>query len=123
MERNLIIEKTHNFINEKITEIATNNSLINIARPIINRMVNNIVHKGDNFLKLLEDENGNIDIDTIIKEITDSLIVSTVNYYPDLFGGIEIGAGKISMHIPIIDKRLVIDSNDIKAFRQYLAKP
>lgn len=123
MKRELIIEKLKCFLNDKIVEFSSNNQLILIIKPFLDRSVNNAANKINVLLKMVEDEHGNIDIKQILKEMGDNLMVSTVKQYPDIFNGAEIGNGKIKINIPLINKCLVLSNDDINNFINYLSRP
>ena len=47
-------------------------------------------------------------------------IVAATKEYPDLFGGITIGNGKIKIGVPGIDKDIVLEAADIDHFKSCL---
>lgn len=49
-----------------------------------------------------------------------NLIVAATKEYPDLFGGITIGNGKIKIGVPGIDKDIVLEAADIDHFKSCL---
>lgn len=122
MKSEQIITGISNFINGKLNELSTQNPLVNIFRPVIARAVNNNISKIDGVLKLIQDEKGNIDVDNILSEMIDNLLVSKVQQYPDVLGGLTIGEGHIKVNIPFINKAVVLDSADIEEFKQSLTE-
>lgn len=72
--------------------------------------------------ELKTEENGLIDIETLLGKSIDNLIVSPVQEYPDMFKGVTIGNGKIRIGLPGINKDIVLDANDIETFKQSLVK-
>lgn len=58
--------------------------------------------------------------DYTISKMTDNLIVAATKEYPDLFGGITIGNGKIKIGVPGIDKDIVLEAVDIDHFKSCL---
>lgn len=72
----------------------------------------------DKFLKMIEEEDGNVDIENLLGKVTDNLIVSGVKEY----SGMSIGNGKIAIGIPGTDKSIVLEANDIETFKQSLVK-
>lgn len=73
-------------------------------------------------LAMIEEENGLIDIETLLGKSIDNLIVSPVQEYPDMFKGVTIDNGKIRIGLPGINKDIVLDANDIETFKQSLVK-
>lgn len=118
VQRKVIIEKLKEIVDNKITIIADNNPLMFIFRPFIDKAANKYICKADKFLKMIEEEDGNVDIENLLGKVTDNLIVSGVKEY----SGMSIGNGKIAIGIPGTDKSIVLEANDIKTFKQSLVK-
>ena len=107
---------------ELSTVISTFNTLFLIFRPTLARIVNNNISKLDSVLKLVQDKDGNIDIEGIMSETIDNLLVAKVKQYPDIFGGMEIGEGTIKINIPFFNKSIVFDTDDIESLKQTIIK-
>lgn len=122
IKKDIIINKTVSFINEKLTELSNANPLIMFARPIISRAANNMINKMDSILSLIEDKDGMVDIEGILTETIDNILVAQVKKYPDLLGGIELGNGTIKVNIPGINKAIMFDHKDIEYFKEYMIK-
>lgn len=69
---------------------------------------------------LTQDENGMIDVEGIMSETIDNLLVAQVKKYPEVLGGVEIGNGKVRMNIPVINKVVEFDTDDIKTLKETL---
>ena len=120
MKRTEIIKGMKSFANAKISDMATNNSIILFTQPIINRAVDNMLGKADSFLALIEDKNGCIDIEAIVDEMINNLITTKSRSYDNILSGLTIGDGHIKMNIPLVDKQIVFDTNDIKEMLMYI---
>jgi hypothetical protein len=120
VERKVIIDKIVGFANAKLSELSSTNPVVLIARPYIARVINNNIAKFDSLLKLAQDDNGMVDIEGIINETADNLLVAQVKKYPEVLGGVEIGNGTIRVKIPLIDKVIELDTNDLNAFKETL---
>lgn len=120
VERKVIIDKAVSFANAKLSELSSTNPVVLIARPYIARVINNNIAKFDSLLKLAQDDNGMVDIEGIINETADNLLVAQVKKYPEVLGGVEIGNGTIRVKIPLIDKVIELDTNDLTAFKETL---
>lgn len=120
VERKVIIDKVVGFANAKLSELSSTNPVVLIARPYIARVINNNIAKFDSLLKLAQDDNGMVDIEGIINETADNLLVVQVKKYPEVLGGVEIGNGTIRVKIPLIDKVIELDTNDLNAFKETL---
>lgn len=120
MKRTEIIKGMKSFANAKISDMATNNSIILFTQPIINRAVDNMLGKADSFLALIEDKNGCIDIEAIVDEMINNLITTKSRSYDNILSGLIIGDGHIKMNLPLVDKQIVFDTNDIKEMLMYI---
>lgn len=112
----------HELVDSKITIIADTNPFLKIFKPFIDKAANNYICKINKFLQMIEEENGLIDIETLLGKSIDNLIVSPVQEYPDMLKGVTIGNGKIRIGLPGINKDIVLDANDIETFKQSLVK-
>lgn len=117
-----IIDKLNELVDSKITIIADTNPFLKIFKPFIDKAANNYICKINKFLQMIEEENGLIDIETLLGKSIDNLIVSPVQEYPDMFKGVTIDNGKIRIGLPGINKDIVLDANDIETFKQSLVK-
>lgn len=114
-------------IGEMKTELAVlkatrpyQDALIMIFRPFIDKAADKSIGKVDKFLKMIQEEDGTVDIEPLLGKMTDNLIVAATKEYPDLFGGITIGNGKIKIGVPGIDKDIVLEAADIDHFKSCL---
>ena len=116
------IDTLVSFIGIKLDEITLNMPILGLFRPVVAEMVNNNINKLDKVLSLISDDNGMINSDKILSEMLDNLIVMPIQQYPDIFGGISLGKGTITIKIPFIDKAIEFNSNDIESFKNLLNK-
>lgn len=89
--------------------------------PMIFLYVSSYVFKITNVIKLIADENGNVDIIPLLNDMTKSLM-ETRPFVIDtgLLGDVEIGNGQIKLKVPMIDKTISLTMQDINKFRQML---
>ena len=116
------IDTLVSFIGIKLDEITLNMPILGLFRPVVAEMVNNNINKLDKVLSLISDDNGMINSDKILSEMLDNLIVMPIQQYPDLFGGVSLGKGTITIKIPFLDKAIEFNSNDIESFKNLLNK-
>lgn len=82
---------------------------------------NNKTDKIVSFLNILADEHGDIDANSLMDDIIQR--IETVNPFTlDLMSisKLEIGGGKIKIGIPLTDKWLVFNTQDIQIFKDTL---
>lgn len=115
-----IVKRLTEFINNKVDETSINNSVVMFFRPVIHKISKKVICKMEKLLSLLSDDNGMIDIDGILGEMANNLITANSKSYPELLDGLTIGDGKISIDIPFIDKQLVLTKDDIEELKNYL---
>ena len=94
---------------------------INFMKPLITRAFNKNFNKITQVLNLIADENGNIDIENILAEMTEGLINTNPFVFKNqIIGDIEIGGGCIKFNVPFTNKKLVFNMDDIEAFKEML---
>lgn len=96
--------------------------IIIILQAILNlvRKRRDLIANKSKILKMIQEEDGTVDIEPLLGKMTDNLIVAATKEYPDLFGGVTIGNGKIKIGIPGIDKDIVLEAADIDHFKSCL---
>lgn len=117
-----IISKLESFINSKIDDLSISNSLVMVFRPIIHRASKKVICKIDKLLDYVADEKGMIDIEAILTEMANNLVTASNKSYPDMFEGLSVGNGKITIDIPFINKELVFTKEDIEDLKSYLIR-
>ena len=117
-----IINKLEAYINSKIDEMSIGNSLIMVFRLVIHRATKKVMCKIDKMLDYLADENGMIDAETILTEMSNNLITASTKSYPEVFNGITVGNGKFAIDIPFVDKQIVFTKEDIEDLKAYLLR-
>lgn len=115
----VVTDVSHNTV--KVVPAVSNYLFIRYAfRPFIDKAADKSIGKVDKFLKMIQEEDGTVDIEPLLGKMTDNLIVAATKEYPDLFGGVTIGNGKIKIGIPGIDKDIVLEAADIDHFKSCL---
>lgn len=61
-----------------------------------------------------------INVEGIMSETVDNLLVAQIKKYPEVLGGVEIGNGKVRMNIPVINKVIEFDTDDVKTLKETL---
>lgn len=114
--KEVIINKVVEYVNNQLGIMSVNNPMVMLARPFISRAMNNYISKFDKFLTAIQDSNGMVDIEGIIDEEINNLAVMQLQKYDNF----DIGRGEIKFNIPIINKSMVITTDDIADFKQML---
>jgi hypothetical protein len=116
-----LIENLQKYVDIQIVDMAKTNPMISFMRPLISRVANNAIDRSYKSISLLADKDGNIDIDTILTEMIDSLIVTPPFVINTSFiGDIVIGNGTIKVGIPYTERNLVFNSSDLQNLREML---
>lgn len=119
-----IIKFTDNlktYINTQLDTMSVNTPILNFMKPLIKRALDKNFNKVTNLLQLVADDNGNIDIENILTEMTEGLMNTNLFIYKTSFiGDVEIGGGKIVFNIPLTDKKLVLNTEDLQVFKDTL---
>lgn len=107
------------YIDTQLNSLSDVYPVVNFLKPIAKRVVDNNINKVKSFLNLIEDKDGNIDIEGIlnetIKEVTNSkpFIMNTKT-----LGDINFGNGKVEFNIPFLNKKLVLSTEDLELFKE-----
>jgi hypothetical protein len=114
-----VVDKTKRFISNKLSSIAIENPMIGFIKPIILRVVDNNTYKLKEGLSLLTDEYGEIDMYSLLGDITSSLMDTRPFIYNlPVIGDIEIGGGLIKINIPLSNKRISLSKEDLDQFKE-----
>lgn len=109
------------YINTQLEQMSKTTPVINFIKPLVKRALDKNINKVTKVLDLITDNNGNLDIEEIISEMTQSVINSnTFNINTQFIGNVEIGNGEIKFNIPFTDKRLVLTMDDIENFKNII---
>lgn len=116
-----LIEKLQYFVEIQLSNMAKTNPVISFFKPIASRALKKKLSGIASFLDLVADENGNIDAENIIGEMTASLI-NTQPFGIDVptLGRVTIGGGRIEMGIPFTDKSIVLSEGDLVELKEIL---
>lgn len=121
MTKERFIENLKNYLFSQIDNIAESNPLVAFTKPIIIKIIDNKVSSISNFLDLLKDSEGNLDVSSILSEMTTSIMdskVFTLNI--PIIGGITIGNGYIKFPIPYTEQLVVLNKQDIEELKLVL---
>ena len=116
-----LIENLQRYVDIQISEISRTNPMMGFMKPLIKRAASNAIGKADKALLLLADKDGNIDINAILSEMTESLMTTqpfTIN--TSFIGDIVIGNGTIKIGIPYTERNLVFNSTDLQNLKEML---
>ena len=112
------IETLKIFLNKQINSLAMTNPLISFSKPLITRIVNNKIDQADGFLSMLADSNGEIDVQSLIPEMIQSVMnTRPFTYHTEFLGDLEIGGGFIKMNIPMTNNQIVLGKVDLDTLR------
>lgn len=116
-----LTENLKSYMSTQLTTMAKTNPMINFMNPLITRALDKNIDKIKSTLDLIADNEGNIDIENILTEMMQNVMTAqpfTVN--TPIIGDIEIGGGQIKISLPFTNKRLMLDMNDLEAFKEIL---
>lgn len=120
INKNQLLKGINTFVSEYSDKIALDNPLMCFVKPVLTRVVNNKLMEYESMLSLIADKDGNIDIEGILTEIVVSLTkVNPFNYNIQGFN-ISIGGGTIGLDLPIINKHIVFNADDIEYLKELL---
>lgn len=112
------IETLKIFLNKQINSLAMTNPLISFSKPLIIRIVNNKINQASGFLSMLTDDSGEIDVQSLIPEMIQSVMTTKpFIYHTEFLGDLEIGGGFIKMNIPMTNNQIVLGKADLDTLR------
>ena len=121
MNSTQIIQGIHKYVSMHINTITNGNPMLAFVKPLLVRIADNYIDKLTLPLSLLADKDGNIDIQSLLSDMTHSLLVAEPFTLDTSFiGPICIGNGTISFNIPYINKQLVFNASDVDKLKEIL---
>lgn len=116
-----LIENLQRYVDMQVVEMAKTNPMISFMKPVITRAASNAISRADKTLLLLADKEGNIDIESILSEMAESLMTTQpFTIHTSFIGDIVIGNGTIKVGIPFTERNLVFNSSDLQNLREML---
>ena len=116
-----LIENLQRYVDMQVVEMARTNPMISFMKPVITRAASNAISRADKTLLLLADKEGNIDIESILSEMIESLMTTQpFTIHTSFIGDIVIGNGTIKVGIPFTERNLVFNSSDLQNLREML---
>lgn len=113
------IERLKIFLSKQINSLAITNPLISFSKPILTRVVNNKLNQANGFLSMLADDNGDIDVQSLIPEMIQSVMTTKpFVYHTEFLGDLEIGGGFIKLNIPMTNNQIVLGKTDLDALKE-----
>ena len=111
------------YVCAQLDSLAYSDPALAVMRPIVSRIINNKMPMVEDFLKQIADAEGVIDIDSLFDEMLESIMnVNTIKTHTEGFGEMELGNGKLSFTLPLINKKIVMDKHDLVEMKQMLMR-
>ena len=116
-----LTENLNAYITSQIDIMSKNTPMISFMKPLITRALDKNFNKVTKALDLIADENGNIDIENILTEMSEGLLnTNPFSFKTQFIGDIEIGGGQIKFNLPFTSKKLVLNMDDINTFKEMI---
>ena len=113
------IERLKIFLSKQINSLAITNPLISFSKPLLTRVINNKLNQANGFLSMLADDNGDIDVQSLIPEMIQSVMTTRpFVYHTEFLGDLEIGGGFIKLNIPMTNNQIVLGKTDLDALKE-----
>ena len=112
------IERLKLFLHKQVDSLALTSPLIGFSKPLIIRAIDNKMYKANGFLSMVADENGEIDVQSLIPEMIQSVMeTKPFILHTEFLGDLEIGGGFIKMNIPMTNNQIVLGKTDLDTLR------
>lgn len=116
-----LLNNIKTYLYTQINDMSKDFPVINFMKPMLSRGIENNIWKLESALNFLVDKEGYIDIENILKEMEASFMTAQpFTFNVPLLGDIEIGGGLIMFNLPLVNKRLVLDREDIAILKEML---
>lgn len=113
------IETFKIFLEKQINSLAMTNPLIGFTKPVILKVLNNKLNSSYSFFSMLADENGDIDVQSLIPEMVQSVMTTKpFVYHTEILGDLEIGGGFIKANIPMTNNQIVLGRTDLETLKE-----
>lgn len=114
-------ERLQMYLMKQVDVLGKSNPMIAFTRPLITRALHKNFSKIDKVLDLIADENGNIEVESILEEMIESVVSGApFKVNTSFIGDVEIGGGLIKMNVPLINKSLVFNESDLQGLKEML---
>lgn len=111
------------YITSQLDTMAKSTPMISFMKPIITRVIDKNFSKVTDTLNMIADKEGNIDIENILEEMLQNVMnANPFTFKTSFIGDIEIGGGQIKLNLPLTNKRIVLNQEDIQIFKEALIK-
>lgn len=113
------IERLKLFLHKQVNSLALTNPLIGFTKPIILRAIDNNIYKANGLLSMVADETGDIDVQSLIPEMIQSVMnTKPFVFHTEFLGDLEIGGGFIKLNIPMTNSQIVLGRADLDVLRE-----
>lgn len=113
------IERLKLFLHKQVNSLALTNPMISFTKPLILRVIDNNIHKANGLLSMVADENGDIDVQSLIPEMIQSVMnTKPFMFHTEFLGDLEIGGGFIKLNIPMTNNQIVLSRTDLDVLKE-----
>lgn len=117
-----VMSNLKGYIDKKLGVLATNDPLMALIKPFASRAINNNLYQVETILKQIADKDGMIDVDGLLSETIESVLnTKPFRINSGVLGELEIGSGKVKMDIPMLNKALVLNHQDLLELKEMLS--
>jgi hypothetical protein len=116
-----LTDNLKSYIILQLDNMSKTNPMIGFTKPLVTRALDKNFSKAKEALDLISDSDGNIDVENILTEMMEHVRnTQPFIFNTSIIGDIELGGGHIKLNIPFTNKRLVLNMDDLEAFKEML---
>lgn len=116
-----LTDNLKSYIILQLDNMSMTNPMIGFMKPLVTRALDKNFDKVKKTLDLISDSDGNIDIENILAEMMENIVnTQPFTFNTSVIGDIEVGGGHIKLNLPFTNKRLVLNMDDLEAFKEML---
>lgn len=116
-----IVKNLQKYSSFLVDKIGNNVPMLKFCKPLVVRAIDNNINKLETGLQLLADPSGEIDINGIVLDMENNILnMDPFTFKTSVMGDVVLGGGKIKFDLPIIDKEVILTSEDIDMLKEII---
>lgn len=119
VNKDIVIAKIRDFLFLELENMSKASPIMAFSKPVLKRIIEANYCKLNSIICLLADQNGNVDFEGLLSDMTTSFLnTDRFTYHTDIIGDIIIGGGEVRLTLPVLNKGIVFNTEDLKTLSQ-----
>lgn len=109
------------YIKAIVDKLGNDIPAVRFFKPVVIRVIDNKVQNLNSILSLLSDSNGEIDVNGLLLELENNIFdMQPFSIPTDFLGEIVLGGGHIKFELPVINKQVALNREDINLLKEMM---